>query len=186
MQPAEGTYLEVKGRVPFAIDLNQLDIPEEIPLLSADEIKADIAADPLKIVAATIGEDEHSVGMREIIDIKHGGLEGFGVQCFYLGTSVAVQKVVDAAIEVDADAILVSTIITHGDIHRINMRRLHELCVGACGIASCSSAAALRSRTISLWVWPGCRLWARHASIVWPASWFASAGKSARVNRPTR
>jgi D-ornithine 4,5-aminomutase subunit beta len=129
MQPAEGTYLEVKGRVPFAIDLNQLDIPEEIPLLSADEIKADIAADPLKIVAATIGEDEHSVGMREIIDIKHGGLEGFGVQCFYLGTSVAVQKVVDAAIEVDADAILVSTIITHGDIHRINMRRLHELCV---------------------------------------------------------
>ena len=129
MQPAEGTYLEVKGRVPFTIDPATLVIPEVVPLLSVDAIRADIAQRPLKVVAATIGEDEHSVGMREIIDIKHGGLEGFGVNCFYLGTSVPVQKVIDAAIEIDADAILVSTIITHADIHRLNMRRLHELCI---------------------------------------------------------
>ncbi len=29
----------------------------------------------MKIVSATVGEDEHSVGLREIIDIKHGGIE---------------------------------------------------------------------------------------------------------------
>lgn len=129
MQPAEGTYLEVKGRVPFMVDPATLVIPEVVPLLSEEAIRQDIAARPLKVVAATIGEDEHSVGMREIIDIKHGGLEGFGVKCFYLGTSVPVQKVIDAAIEIDADAILVSTIITHADVHRLNMRRLHELCI---------------------------------------------------------
>ncbi len=129
MQPAEGTYLEVKGRVPFTIDTTSLVIPEEVPLLSADEIRADIQRQPMKVVAATIGHDEHSVGMREIIDIKHGGLEGFGIQCHYLGTSVPIQKLIDAAIEIDADAILVSTIISHADIHRLNMRRLHELCV---------------------------------------------------------
>lgn len=129
MQPAEGTYLEVKGRVPFAINKQELVIPEVIPLLSEDAIRQDISERPLKIVAATVGEDEHSVGMREIIDIKHGGIEGYGIQCFYLGTSVPIQKVLDAAIEIDADAVLISTIITHGDVHRLNMRRLHELSI---------------------------------------------------------
>jgi D-ornithine 4,5-aminomutase subunit beta len=129
MQPAEGTYLEIKGRVPFGVDVSKLTLPEEVPLLDADEIREQIVEQPMRVVAATIGEDEHSVGMREIIDIKHGGLEGFGIKCDYLGTSVPVQKLVDAAIEIDAEAILVSTIITHADIHRINMQRLDQLCV---------------------------------------------------------
>ena len=76
-----------------------------------------------------VGEDEHSVGMREIIDLKHGGIEGFGVKAVYLGTSVPVEKMIDAAIEEDADAILISTIISHADIHRKNMERLVQLCV---------------------------------------------------------
>ncbi|NLY32170.1 MAG: LuxR family transcriptional regulator [Firmicutes bacterium] len=128
MHPAEGTFLELKGKVNIDIDPAALDIPEEVPLLSEEEIRADIKAKPMAIVAATVGEDEHSVGMREIIDIKHGGIEGYGITCHYLGTSVSIEKVVDAAIETAADAILISTIITHADIHRINMRKLHELC----------------------------------------------------------
>jgi D-ornithine 4,5-aminomutase subunit beta len=129
MQPAEGTYLEVKGRVPFEINPEELVIPEKPEVLTSEEIKDYVKAHPVKIVAATVGEDEHSVGMREIIDIKHGGLEGFGIECHYLGTSVPIEKVVNAAIEIDADAILISTIMTHADIHRINMKKLHELCV---------------------------------------------------------
>lgn len=128
MHPAEGTLIELKGRVPFAIDPAALTIPEAQPVLSEEEIRADLKAKPMKIVAATVGEDEHSVGMREIIDIKHGGLEAFGFQCHYLGTSVSVEKVVDAAIEIAADAILISTIITHADVHILNMQRLHNLC----------------------------------------------------------
>ncbi|HHY98041.1 MAG TPA: hypothetical protein GX509_04815 [Firmicutes bacterium] len=48
--------------------------------------------------------------MREIIDIKHGGIEGLGIECHYLGTSVPVEKAVDAAIEIGASAILISVI----------------------------------------------------------------------------
>jgi D-ornithine 4,5-aminomutase subunit beta len=81
------------------------------------------------VVAATVGEDEHSVGMREIIDIKHGGLEKYGFHCHYLGTSVPVSKVLDAVQETGAKAALISTIISHNDIHRINMRRLCDLAV---------------------------------------------------------
>jgi D-ornithine 4,5-aminomutase subunit beta len=129
MQPAEGTYLEVKGKVPFSINRAALVVPPAREVMSAEEIRAEVAAKPFRVVAATVGNDEHSVGLREIIDIKHGGIEGFGFKCHYLGTSVPVEKVIDAAIEMDAHAILISTIITHADIHRQNMQRLHDLCV---------------------------------------------------------
>jgi len=83
----------------------------------------------LTVVAATVGEDEHSVGLREILDIKHGGIEKYGVKYHYLGTSVPVSKLVDAAIETGAHAILISTIISHNDVHRAQMRKLADLCV---------------------------------------------------------
>ncbi len=128
MHPSEGTYVEIKGELDFAVDLNQLVIPVRVEALSEEEIRQDVEREPIRVVAATVGEDEHSVGMREIIDIKHGGLEKYGVECIYLGTSVPIEKVVDASIEINAAAILISTIITHADIHRSNMKRLDQLC----------------------------------------------------------
>ena len=98
-------------------------------VMKDDEIRAFVAERGLKCVAATVGEDEHSVGMREIIDIKHGGLEKWGFSCEYLGTSVPVEKVLDAAIEHAAQIVLISTIITHGDMHRNNMEKLADLAV---------------------------------------------------------
>ena len=129
MQPAEGTRVELKGRVGFTIDVNTLVIPDDPEVMSDDEIREFIKEHPMKIVGATVGEDEHSVGLREIIDIKHGGIEKYGVMVEYLGTSVPVEKLVDAAIEMNADAILASTIISHDDIHYKNMKRIHELAV---------------------------------------------------------
>lgn len=129
MHPSEGTLLEVKGQIEFTINPKDLVIPEPEEVLHDDEIRANIKETPMRVVAATVGEDEHSVGMREVIDIKHGGLEKYGVSCTYLGTSVSIEKVVNAAIEVNAEAILISTIITHNDIHRINMKKLNDLCI---------------------------------------------------------
>ncbi len=129
MHPVEGTLVEVKGKTRIDIDPEELAIPDVPALLSEEEISREARRKGITVVAATVGEDEHSVGMREIIDIKHGGLEKFGIKCIYLGTSVPVEKVVDAAIEAGADAILISTIITHGDVHRQNMKRLHNLCL---------------------------------------------------------
>ncbi|HEY3314803.1 MAG TPA: D-ornithine 4,5-aminomutase subunit OraE [Bacillota bacterium] len=129
LHPAEGTLVEVKGVVDFDLDPASLTIPKRPIPLSDDEIREEIEARPLTVVAATIGQDEHSVGMREILDIKHGGIEKYGVKVHYLGTSVPVEKVIDAAIETNSQAVLVSTIITHADIHRTNMKRLNGLCV---------------------------------------------------------
>lgn len=129
MQPAEGTLVEIKGKVPFSIDVSKLVIPKKHENLSDEEIKESISLHPMKIAAATVGEDEHSVGLKEIIDIKHGGIEKYGIKTIYLGTSCPVEKLVDAAIEADADAILISTIITHSDVHIKNMKLLHDVCV---------------------------------------------------------
>ena len=129
MQNAEGTRIELKGRVPFAIDKSTLVIPPEPKVLSEDEIRAEIERQKMVIVCGTVGEDEHSVGLREIIDIKHGGIEKYGIEVHYLGTSVPIEKLVDAAIELNAEAILASTIISHDEIHYKNMKRIHELAV---------------------------------------------------------
>ncbi len=129
MQEAEGTRVEIKGVFDQVLDISSLVIVPKPELLSEAELREEIERRPMKIVCGTIGEDEHSVGLREIIDIKHGGIEKYGIQCEYLGTSVSVEKIVNAAIEHNADAILASTIISHDDIHYKNMKKIAELCV---------------------------------------------------------
>lgn len=127
LQHAEGCFVEVKGHVGFDIDKTTLTIPEKHELLPEEELRAAVAENQISVVAGTVGEDEHSVGMREILDIKHGGVEKYGVKYRYLGTSVPIEKMVDAAIESGASAILISTIISHNEVHRTMMRKLAEL-----------------------------------------------------------
>ena len=129
IHPAEGSLFEIKGVLDVAVDKSKLVIPEEEEVMPDDEIEAFVRPREIHVVAATVGEDEHSVGMREIIDIKHGGLEKYAFHCHYLGTSVPVSKVLDAVQETGAKAALISTIISHNDIHRVNMQRLHDLAV---------------------------------------------------------
>ncbi|SHH52975.1 D-ornithine 4,5-aminomutase subunit OraE [Clostridium grantii] len=129
LHPSEGTRVQVKGKIDFSVDISKLEIPEEPVMLSDNELWEAIDKKPLKVVAATVGEDEHSVGLREVIDIKHGGIEKWGIEVEYLGTSCPVEKLVDAAIETNAEAILASTIISHDDIHYKNMKKIHDLCV---------------------------------------------------------
>lgn len=129
MHPAEGCFVEVKGKVDFDIDVTTLKVPEKETILSEEVLREAVKKIGLKVVAATVGEDEHSVGLREILDIKHGGIEKYGVKYHYLGTSVPVNKLVDAAVETGAQAILISTIISHNDVHRTQMKKLADLCI---------------------------------------------------------
>ena len=129
LQEAEGTLVEIKGRVPFSLNAKDLTIQKKPEMLSDEEIRKDIESYPMKIVAGTLGNDEHSVGLREIIDIKHGGIEKYGIESIYLGTSVPVEKLVDAAIESNAEAILASTIISHDNIHYKNLKKLCDTAI---------------------------------------------------------
>ncbi len=127
MHPVDGTRIELKAKVPFEIKLSDLVIKEEPEVLSDDELREAIEKRPMSVVCGTVGEDEHSVGLREIIDIKHGGIEKYGIKVHYLGTSVPPEKLVNAAIEVGADAILASAIISHDNIHYKNIALVDKI-----------------------------------------------------------
>lgn len=125
--PVEGTRIEIKGKVPFSVDIDSLVLPEDPVVLDDDALRAAIEDKPMRVVCGTVGQDEHSVGLREIIDIKHGGIEKYGIEVHYLGTSVPPEKLVNAAIEMNADAILASTVISHDDTHYKNIARIHQI-----------------------------------------------------------
>ncbi len=129
LHPSEGVYIELKARVPFKLDRDTLQLPEKPHLVEEDEIFDFFEKNPLNVVAGTVGNDEHSVGIREILDVKHGGIEKYGVKYAYLGTSVQPEKFIDAAIETNARVILISTIVTHNDVHVANMKKIHELAI---------------------------------------------------------
>ncbi len=129
LHPSEGTRVQIKGKVPFTIDTSKLVIPEEPEVKSFEELSEFFKKNPSLAIAGTVGEDEHSVGIREVLDIKHGGVEKYGIKYEYLGTSVPVEKMVDAAIELDANIIMMSTIISHDDTHYKNMKKLSDYAI---------------------------------------------------------
>jgi D-ornithine 4,5-aminomutase subunit beta len=127
MHPAEGSLFEVKGVLDIAVSITDLPVPVREELLAEAEIEAWVRARDIHVVAATVGEDEHSVGLHEILDIKHGGVEKYGFRCHDLGTSVSIERVLDVAEQTGARAVLISTIVTHAHVHEVHMRRLHAL-----------------------------------------------------------
>lgn len=129
LHPAEGTRIQLKGNVAFDIDKNSLVLPEKENILDEETITEYVKHHEIKVIAGTGGSDEHSVGMREVLDIKHGGVEKYGIKYIYLGTSVPIEKFVDAAIETHANVIMISLIISHDDVHYKNMEKLHNYAI---------------------------------------------------------
>ena len=127
MHPAEGSVFEIKGTLDIAIRIDALAVAAPQAALPDVEIEAWVRGRDIHLVAATVGEDEHSVGLHEILDIKHGGIERYGFHCHALGTSVPVERLLEVAEQTGARAILISTIVTHADVHKQHMRRLHAL-----------------------------------------------------------
>ena len=127
MHPAEGSLFEIRGVLDIAIDSKQLTPPAPAVLLPEAEIEAWVRPRDIHVVAATVGEDEHSVGLHEILDIKHGGIEKYGFRCQDLGTSISPERLLDAAEASGAQAVLISTMVTHAHVHEQHMRALHAL-----------------------------------------------------------
>ena len=58
LHPSEGTIVEIKGKVKFDIDIDELVISGKGSCIVEEEIRADISAKPMFVVAATVGNDE--------------------------------------------------------------------------------------------------------------------------------
>ena len=74
-----------------------------------------------KLVIGVIGADVHAVG----IQILNHALEAAGFDVTNLGVMVSQEEYIAAAVETDADAILVSSLYVHGEL---DCRGLREKC----------------------------------------------------------
>ena len=84
------------------------------------------------MVGASTGTDAHTVGIDAIMNMKgyagHYGLERYkGVRAYNLGSQVPNEEFIKKAIELKADALLVSQTVTQKDVHIENLTNLVEL-----------------------------------------------------------
>ena len=86
----------------------------------------------LVLVGASTGTDAHTVGIDAIMNMKgyagHYGLERYDmVEAYNLGSQVPNEEFLAKAIELKADALLVSQTVTQKDVHIQNLTELIEL-----------------------------------------------------------
>ena len=130
------TYFVVYGKSTHTVDFTKIEVPKvEGDVMSKEEVE-DYIKDNVKrkvvIVGACTGTDAHTVGIDAIMNMKgfagHFGLERYeGVEAYNLGSQVPNEEMVAKAIELNADAILVSQVVTQKDVHIPNLTELVEL-----------------------------------------------------------
>jgi beta-lysine 5,6-aminomutase beta subunit len=127
------TFFVVYGRVNHLVELAKVHVVErEYDLLSPKECNGRIKASlqrPLVVVGGCIGTDAHTVGIDAILNVKgwagEKGLEAYGeFEVVNLGAQVSVPDLVNAAVARQADAVLVSQVITQKDAHIHNVTQM--------------------------------------------------------------
>ena len=130
------TYFVMYGRCTATVDFDALSGEGfDIEYMSEDEIE-DFASErvgrEIVVVGASTGSDTHSVGIDAMLNLKgyhgHHGLEGYrSFRAYNLGSQVPNSALVARAIEVGADAILVSQTVTQQNLHVQNLTELVEM-----------------------------------------------------------
>jgi beta-lysine 5,6-aminomutase beta subunit len=127
------TFFVVYGRVNHLVDPSLVEIVErDYPLLTPKEANAAIKRSlrrRLVVVGGCIGTDAHTVGIDAILNIKgfagEKGLEYYReLKVVNLGAQVSVPQLVARAQEENADAVLVSQVVTQRDAHLLNTREM--------------------------------------------------------------
>ncbi|MDQ7092022.1 OAM dimerization domain-containing protein [Desulfosporosinus sp. PR] len=84
------------------------------------------------VVGACIESDAHTVGIDAIMNMKgyngHKGLESYQeIQAVNLGAQVSCEELLAKALELSADALLISQIVTQKSLHLQNLTRMVEI-----------------------------------------------------------
>jgi len=128
------TFFIVYGRVNHLIDYAGIQAPEGrgYPLLPAKEVDLAIRTvlnRRLVVIGACIGTDAHTVGIDAILNVKgfagEKGLEYHReIQVINMGAQVTVEELVERAKAANADAVLVSQVVTQKNAHIHNTKQM--------------------------------------------------------------
>jgi beta-lysine 5,6-aminomutase beta subunit len=130
------TFFVVFGKCVHSVDFTQIEVPRaEVSVMDFNTCNAFIREQigrKVTVVGATTGTDAHTVGLDAIMNMK--GYNGaYGLERYpeliahNLGSQVPNERLVAKAIEVNADAILVSQVVTQRNVHIANLTQLVEL-----------------------------------------------------------
>lgn len=120
----------------ISVDLSKIKVNEiqklEMTMEQIDEFIEQNVGRELNIIGACIESDAHTVGIDAIMNMKgynqRYGLERYRmVNAYNLGAQVPVGELLEKAMSLKADAILVSQIVTQKNIHISNLTKLIEL-----------------------------------------------------------
>jgi beta-lysine 5,6-aminomutase beta subunit len=130
------TFFNCYGTCTHDIDYTKIHVPKvESTVWSMHDtdtfIKEHIGR-PVVVVGASTGTDAHTVGIDAIMNMKgyagHYGLERYEMfETLNMGSQVLNEEILAKAIELKADAILVSQTVTQKDVHVNNLIELVEM-----------------------------------------------------------
>ncbi len=130
------TYFVMFGEGKQTVDYASLSEEGfDIEYMSEEQIEAfavEHIGRPIVVVGAATGTDTHSVGIDAMLNLKgfhgHHGLEGYrAFETHNLGSQVPNSVLVSRAIDLHADAILVSQTVTQQNLHVTNLTELVEI-----------------------------------------------------------
>ena len=130
------SFYVVYGQCRHRVDVSRIQVARpEFEVMDKDAVNARIAAvmgRRMVVVGACIETDAHTVGIDAIMNMKgyngHKGLESYHeIRAINMGAQVDSEELVARAIEVGADVILVSQVVTQKNIHLDNLTRLADI-----------------------------------------------------------
>jgi beta-lysine 5,6-aminomutase beta subunit len=134
------TFFIVYGATHHSVDPDELVVPErEFPDLSYQEVNR-VLRESLKrqlvVVGACTGTDAHTVGLDAILSMKgfagDHGLEYFPeMRVVNMGSQVDPADIVETVRDNDADAVLVSQVVTQRDAHIVHLKEVRDALVDA-------------------------------------------------------
>ncbi|MDQ4095971.1 MAG: cobalamin-dependent protein [Actinomycetota bacterium] len=136
----EFTFFIVYGRAIHRVDPDEIVVEErDFPLLSYQEVNRLIREHlkrQLSVVGACTGTDAHTVGLDAILSMKgfagDHGLEYFTeMRVTNMGSQVTPGEIVDTTRREQADAVLISQVVTQRDAHILHLKEVREALVAA-------------------------------------------------------
>jgi beta-lysine 5,6-aminomutase beta subunit len=134
------TFFVVYGSSTHSVDPGSLTVVErEFPLLSPKEVDLAIRESlkrQLVVVGACTGTDAHTVGLDAILSMKgfagDKGLEYFHeIHVVNMGAQVSPAEIVDKVESENADAVLISQVVTQRDAHILHLEEVRDALIEA-------------------------------------------------------
>jgi beta-lysine 5,6-aminomutase beta subunit len=130
------SFFVLYGKLTASVDVSKLTVTKaEFETMKKAEIDRYIQQHfgrKLNFLGACIESDAHTVGIDAIMNMKgyngHKGLESYHeIMALNLGAQVSSDEFVAKALELRADALLVSQIVTQKNVHLANLTRLVDM-----------------------------------------------------------